>query len=374
MAWRALADQMAALIEEAATIDAAEGPRHVARQLAFALEGELEHGDARHPSFHRYEAPWSQWGGPNPDNVYLRCAIDPTATYRVWADLTGVREVLISIVEGDMHLGQFGVYGERALHDLPIATDGSFEMRIGPDVRRAGDLRTDPAARMLLIRQYQYDWEHDRVAAFHIERLDTRGEPDAKPAPAAVAGALTRAATWVERSLHGWGEYVHRNTGAPPNAIGPPVTPPGGAPHIAYGGGRWALTPHEALVVTTDAPDADYWVWVAHRDHWFDSGDFASRQTSLNHTQAHVDGDGRVRFVVAHRDPGAPNWIDTSGNETGMLAYRLIGARTRPVPETTVVAFDAVRHHLPPDHPHLDDATRRDRLARRRAAVLARYS
>ena len=39
--------------------------------------------------FHRYEEPWVQWGGPNPDNVYLRAPIDPTATYRVWADVTG---------------------------------------------------------------------------------------------------------------------------------------------------------------------------------------------------------------------------------------------------------------------------------------------
>ena len=50
----------------------AEGFRHLARQVVLALQGELEHGDPVHPSFHRYEEPWAQWGGPNPDNVYIR--------------------------------------------------------------------------------------------------------------------------------------------------------------------------------------------------------------------------------------------------------------------------------------------------------------
>lgn len=382
MAWRALSDQVTALVEEAAAIDAADGPRHVTRQLALALEGELEHSDPRHPSLHRYEAPWSQWGGPNPDNVYLRCVIDPSATYRLRADVSGVREILISLAEGDMHLGQFGIYGERALHELAIDADGTLELFIGPDEQRENHqsnwLPTDPAARILLIRQYQYDWEHDPVASFQIERVDTRGEPAPPPAAADIADAFARVATWVERSLHVWAQYVRRNTGAREdggaNALGPPITPPGGAPHIAYGGGRWLLAPDEALVVTTDAPDADYWSWVTHRDHWFDSGDFASRQTSLNHTQVHIDGDGRVRFVLAHRDPGVPNWLDTGGNETGMIAYRLIGARTKPVPEAVVVPIADVRAHVPPDHPTIDGSTRRDQLARRRAAALARYA
>ena len=60
--------------------DRAYGVRHTLRQVVMAVQGELEHADPRHPTFHRYEEPWAQWGGPNPDNVYLRAPIDPTAT------------------------------------------------------------------------------------------------------------------------------------------------------------------------------------------------------------------------------------------------------------------------------------------------------
>src|SRR5436190_21804185 len=96
-AWRALCEQLGALGDDAAAIDAAVGVRHLARLVALALEEQLEHADARHPSFVRYEAPWSQWGAANPDNVYVRTAIDPSATYRVWANVAGVPRLLVAL-------------------------------------------------------------------------------------------------------------------------------------------------------------------------------------------------------------------------------------------------------------------------------------
>jgi hypothetical protein len=94
-ALRAFAAAITRLADEAAVIEPAIGVRHVARQAALALVEHLEHSDPRAPAFHRYEAPWSQWGAPNPDNVYLRTAIDPSATYVVRGDVRGVREILI---------------------------------------------------------------------------------------------------------------------------------------------------------------------------------------------------------------------------------------------------------------------------------------
>jgi hypothetical protein len=373
-ALRLFAEEMARLGDEAAAMDPAIGVRHVARQAALALVEQLEHSDPRAPVFHRYEAPWSQWGAPNPDNVYLRTAIDPSATYVVRGDVQGVREILISLMEGDMHLDEYGVFSERALHELDVAADGTLEVVVSPDEHPGNWLPTDPRARILTIRQYQYDWEHDRVASFSIERLDARGMPLSEPSAADIAAAIERATRWIDRSLHYWARHSTRDGGAPPNTIGPPATPPGGAPHIAYAAGQWSLGSDEALLVTTDVPEADYWCWVAHSQPWFDSGDFASRSTSRNHAQVHVDADGRVRLVLAHTDPGIPNWIDTSGRSRGMLAYRLIGARTKPVPTTNVIALDKLRGLLPPNHPVVDGATRRDELARRRAAVLARFA
>lgn len=372
-AWRLLCERMATLVEDPAIGGSAEGVRHLARQLAVALEEQLEHSDARHPTFLRYEEPWRQWGAPNPDNVYVRTAVDPRATYRVWGNVGGVRDILISLVEGDMHLDEYGVFSERSLSELDVGADGDLELVVSPEPHLANWLPMDPKARMLMIRQYQCDWERDAIATFHIERADTRGTLPPNPEPEEVAAALGRAADWVEQSLRYWAAYSTPKGGTPANVLGPPRTPPGGAPHIGYGAGRWSLEPDQALLITTDVPDADYWGWAAHTDVQFDTGDFASRSTSINSTQSHLDRDGKLRIVVAATDPGVPNWIDTSGRSTGLLAYRLIGARTKPTPSAEVLSIAQLREHLPDDHPVVDADTRRDQLARRRVAALQRY-
>ena len=82
-AWADFCRRLGALAGALPDEERAEGARHLARQAVMALQGHLEHGDPAHPSLHRYEEPWVQWGGPNPDNVYVRAAIarlaDPTA-------------------------------------------------------------------------------------------------------------------------------------------------------------------------------------------------------------------------------------------------------------------------------------------------------
>jgi hypothetical protein len=210
---------------------------------------------------------------------------------------------------------------------------------------------------------------------FTIERVDAVGIPPAMPTADVVAAGLERAATWSDRSLAYWCEYVERaRAQLPRNAMSPPGTPKGGAPGIGYGAGWWELGPDEALLVTSDLPDADYWGWTVHHRYRLDAGDFAARQTSLNLAQTHVDVDGRVRLVVAARDPGVPNWIDTEARPEGMLIYRSVGTRSRPLPETQVVAVADVRAHLPDTHPAVTTGQRHEQLARRRAAVLARYT
>jgi hypothetical protein len=353
----------------------AEGIRHLARQAALALQGELEHADPRHPKLHRYELPWSQWGAPNPDNVYLRCAIDPAATYFLRGDVTGVHEALFSLVEGDMHLEEHSVFAEVALTDLALGADGRLELVIGPEGHGPNRLASVPDARMLLIRQYLWDWESEPVAPFTIERVDTAGIPAPPPTPAGIADAVDRATRWVEQSVDYWAAYVAASRDLlEHNTFTPPNTPSGGAPSIAYGGGCFDLGPDEALLIEHDAPDAHYWNWSVHQLHWFDSGAWHERPMSCNGRQAHVDDDGRVRMVVAHADPGTPNWLDTEGKPIGMCVYRYVGARTKPVPTARVVPMHALRDELPAAHPVVSADERRVQLAARARAAQRRWS
>ena len=382
-AWTGLTERLGALPER---LDAAGFPddpsaraaavRHLARHVALALEAELEHADPRHPTLHRYEQPWSQWGAPNPDNVYERCAIDPAATYVLRGRMAGVHEALFSLVEGDMHLGEVGVFAEVALSDLaPAGETDDLELLIGPEGTPGVHLVSDPGARMLLVRQYLYDWAADPVASLSIERVDTAGIPAGPPTPDGVAAALDRAALWVEESITYWAAYaaasrdlLEHNTFTAPN------TPPGGAPSIAYGGGCWDLAPGQALVIEHEQPEAHYWNWSVHHLHTFDSGAFHERPTSLNGAQAHVDPDRRVRIVVAAEDPGTPNWLDSEGQPLGMAVYRYVGAATKPHPTARVVALDEVSGALPDDHPVITPDRRRELLAARRIAAQRRWS
>ncbi len=356
----------------------AEGIRHLARQAQFALRGELEHSDVGRPRLHRYELPWSQWGAPNPDNVYHRCAIDPSATYLLTGRVEGVHEALFSLVQGDMHLDENDVYDEVALSDLAIE-DGRVEILITPaevaDSHTGNHLATRPGARMLLIRQYLWDWSNEPVASFTIERLNAPETPHESPSAAEVAAGLDRASHWVQRSIRYWADYVAASRDLlEHNTFTAPRTPPGGAPSIAYGGGCWELGDDEALLIEHDLPAAHYWNWSIHQLHWFDSGPWDQRPMSRNGHQCHIDDDGTVRLVIAHTDPGTPNWLDTNGRPIGMAVYRYVGADTTPLPKARVVRQDQLRDHLPDDHPSTNSAQRRAELDRRSAAAQRRWS
>ena len=349
--------------------------RHLARQTALALTEQLDQADPRHPRLIRYELPWSQWGAPNPDNVYARAAIDPAADYLVRGRVDGVHEALFSLVEGDMHLDEPGVVDEVALTALDVGDDGEVRLTIGPGPGGPAHLRTDPTARMVMIRQYLYDWETEPVASFAIERADTVGRPAAAVGPDGVAAGLDRAARWVERSIEYWAAYVAASRDLlEHNSFTPPTTPPGGAPSIAYGGGCFDLAPDQALVIEHDRPQAHYWNWSIHHLHWFDSGAWDQRLTSCNGHDAFVDEDGRVRIVVAATDPGVPNWLDTEDRAVGMAVYRYVGATTKPRPTARVVARTDLRASLPSTHPRVSPEARRDQLARRSYAAQRRWS
>lgn len=353
--------------------DRAEGLRALTRQVTFALQHAMEFRDPDFPAFHRYDDDVTKWGGPNADNNYLRCAIDPTGTYRLSADVTGCREAILSLGEGDMQLGQYGVFSECSLRDLDIV-DGRLDVIISPDHHDGNWMATDPVVRQLTIRVYVVDWSDDAIPVFHIERLDRHVDRPAPLTPTRAAAALDEAAHWVETSMPYWLRYLDRaRPEGMDNQLFSPGGAKGGAVNIVYGAGYWNLADDQAWVITFDEPDAFHWSIQTHTWPWFESGDLAHAQTSLNDQQAHIDTDGRVRVVVSRHDPGVPNWLDTEGRPVGMVAYRWIWTADRPTPEGTVVGLDAVIDRLPDDHPRVSPAARAEKAAERRRAVHRRF-
>jgi hypothetical protein len=108
--------------------------------------------------------------------------------------------------------------------------------------------------------------------------------------------------------------------------------------------------------------------------NWYwEAVEYATHQSSLNGHQAALDRDGVFRAVIAHEDPGVPNWLDPAGNRQGTLTARFLNAEA--VPEIGLRKLPLAELHaaLPADTPAVDVAARSESLARRRHAVLARF-
>lgn len=351
-----------------------EGYRALTRLLRYATRLELEAADPAFPDFVRHGEPDSQWGGPNPDNSYLRAVIDPKQTYRIWADVDGLFQAIFCQHEGDVQLEKFGVYHERHLDSFEIDEDGFLELILSPDEHEKNWIPSHPEARFFTIRIYVSNWEDHTAPTFHIERVGAEGEAPAPQSAGDVARGLDRAISWIEQSSIYWNRTTREAfEKATPNVAEPVRTEPGGAENIAYGRCFWNLAEDEALIVTSEVPIAQYWGFTIHTLTWLESGDFSRRQTSLSGDQIQLDEDGLARLVLSARDPGVPNWIDTEGRPQGLLAYRWAWAETMPTPTAQLVKLDEVLDRLPDDHPVVTGEERRERLSLRREALWNRF-
>ena len=120
-------------------------------------------------------------------------------------------------------------------------------------------------------------------------------------------------------------------------------------------------------------PKARYWQFQLV-DLWFGSMDYANRMGSLNHTQLHIDADDKVRVVIAHEDPGVPNWLDTGGHLEGIIQYRYIWISQDEQPQPTIQTLPVgeIRSVMPAGTPVVSAearcaqiAARQDHLRRR---------
>jgi hypothetical protein len=136
--------------------------------------------------------------------------------------------------------------------------------------------------------------------------------------------------------------------------------------------GSWKLAEDEALVIEVMPPEGLYWSFSLG-NAWWETIDYANHQTSLNGHQAVVDDDGLVRVVVAHRDPGVANWLDTAGHSEGPIILRCVRTESAPVPTTRLVPFDQLDDALPPGTRRLSASERAQAIAIRQRAVSRRF-
>ncbi|WP_066917094.1 DUF1214 domain-containing protein [Mycobacterium interjectum] len=355
--------------------------RFLTQNLGQAFDLALETRDTRYPVLHTFCGPTRKLGGDCADFTYQQAWIDGRSAYRLTGN-RGTSRFFNVTVQGPRVPGPgvlhepFGDTPEANLfgHQLSVTDDGQFELYIGGPERRPNWLPTTPGSRKLFIRQGFDRWD-ERPAQMRIERIDM-ASPKPLPTPDEMIEAMGWAGDFVSGLMADWPDFPFTYGGV--DAGAPNAFPDVGATDADRKRGRaaanmyWELAPDEALIVEFDAHDG---LWMlTNMGVFFNSMDYLYRPVSYTPSRTKVDRDGRIRLVMAHRDPKVHNWLDTQGFERGNLTYRHM-LEGEPVPlETRTVTFDDLMSALPADTVMITAAERTAAMWDRFHGVRRRYS
>jgi hypothetical protein len=356
----------------------AEALRYLTRFLASGIAVCVEHADPDQPELCRMIEASAKWGLDMPDCLYLFAPLREGARYRLSGSRGTASHFDVQVNAGHFASGDVGAWRTLASaqgDELSLGPDGSLELWLGGERRERNWLPTGPGAEFLLIRQYFADWERERPAELAIEREG--GDPPA-PAPTAarMEARLARLGEWLTRGGALWQRMAAGLLALPPNTL--VFHDPGaagaraGLAGQAYGLGHFACGPGEAVLLEFPVPRCRHWS-VSLADRCFASLDYATRQSSLNAHQAHVDADGVLRAVIAQEDPGVANWLDPAGLTDGILAVRFLLAERAPSPKLRALPLGALVAELPAQTARVSPEERRRTLATRRRAVWSRF-
>ena len=265
--------------------------------------------------------PGARYGIDNPDNVYRLVLLDGSARYEIKGHRRGAgpTQFGFEVLDGAPGLHGIGKHlGFLSDNEIKTEADGSFTITLGPDAGSTNHIQTGPAAKALLIRDTLGDWDKDRPNDLTIQRVgavDGATRSVHELALAAAHNLPAFAAFWLNFRDHA----LARNFGGQVNVPGK-VTPREGGWGFAAPG-QFQLQPDEALVVTVDTLGARY-VGFQLTDPWAISAEYVRHQGSLNNHQAIPNKDGTITYVIAARDPGVTNWLDTSGLTDGFFQIR----------------------------------------------------
>jgi len=289
--------------------------------------------DPAAPRFQRIVTPTCKITGDNADAIYHDAAIDPARQYVVRGRMDGSIYVSFTVecdsADGSMSKRTAGVLNDT---QFDVDAEGRFELHFGGPPRARNWLALEPGASRITTRYYYENArsgaaDPTRHAALEIEAVGV-GTPPPAPDDAGVTAAIRRITQFVRARTLDMPPMA--NTTPPPfvsivpNQFPKPV-PPGdyglAAADAAYSMAPFFIGPDEALVMTARWPKcrcANVSLW----NRFMQTLDYANRTVSRNRAQTTLRPDGSFEMVLAHSDPGHPNWIDTEGRPFGLVFWR----------------------------------------------------
>jgi hypothetical protein len=289
---------------------------------------------------------------PAADFLYRRALLDGAREYRITGRRGGSAFVDFQV----MNVGYGGddprKVGNWDLDGFSLAPDGSFEITVSAREGERNRIALDGASgqNFLTVREAFDEWSAPG-AQLRIESIGSDPGPPEHDA-AELCTRLDRAEAYVRFILDGWAVALTDDllAHAGPNTIYADsfAADQGAAnnPAATYPTALWEIGPDQALILEAEAPPTGFWS-VQLGDLWWQVLDYTHHQTSLNGRQAVLDADGRFRAVLAHTDPGVPNWLDTLGHPSGILIFRYFRTGRAVHPTIRVVEHAKIRDHLP---------------------------
>ncbi len=340
-------------------LEVVEGFRYVTELLSEASELLVE-GDPERPRFSSIVSPARKFLGDNPDSLYQQAVIRGDRSYRIRGRRDGQDYISFTIHGPDPGGGINGpVLADRNDRDFTIGSDGRYEIVLNAEPHEGNWIELAPDARFVIVRNYflrEHSVQNDHEVAVHltIEPLDDVGPPppldDATFAQRLRdANAFLRATTIGMRVFGDPPAFPVPFVSDVPNTVGTPwcfrnaEVDAAGAVDIYYSSGGFELGPDDALVMEGTLPDGlftNVMLWNVHMQ----TLEYRHRRCSLNAAQMVTEPDGTYRIVVAERDPGLPNWLDTGGHRRGTIFWRFLLPESQPeTPRCTVVPVDSLR-------------------------------
>jgi hypothetical protein len=353
----------------ATALDRAEGYRYLTRLLRLGLEMHLEFADPDFPGFFAPSHETAKIGADNPDNLYLMARLNGAHAYVIRGERGTVPYLSFGSQKGgyesNARMEQTGFLDAARMQ---IAPDRTFEILLSREPKAGTNwLKIEPETNAVIVRQTFLDRKREQPARMTIARVHAGGR--AAPASGAAARAaatadpavaaprpepltperlqrgLDRATRFVDgtaKLFADWARNFQAHTNQLPPADQAMCRRVGGDPNIFYYHSHWRLAPDEALVIRiARIPDCRFWN-VQVNNYWMESMDYRFHRASVNKHSAVLERDGSVTIVIAHTDPGHPNWLETAGHASGTMCLRWVGAAEPVHPTTRVVKQPAL--------------------------------
>jgi hypothetical protein len=331
-------------------IDLAEGHRYLTHMVRSAFELIVEGGDPRFPRLTPSLHETLKLGWDNPDNLHLNAHIRGAYDYRLWGSRGDAHYASIAVYGGSYARGGGSTVAYVELDDLELGPDGGFDVILSAREHPGNWVRLDDETTTLMIRQTFWDRSSETPGVFRIERVGAEGPPPPLSTEFMEA-ALRRAARYIRGTNRIFFDFADRWRECPNTFV------PGdeerqaalqGIPGNRMVYGWWKLGPEEAAVIDFTPPACRYWGF-ALSNYWGQSFDDRSRPVHTNARRARARGDGSIRLVVAHRDPGLAdaNWMDTAGHAEGVWNFRWLLADEPLIPDPRIVAWSDLQGGRP---------------------------